>query len=229
MLGRASLLIFVALACLLHPQQARAQYGKLYPVDEASQDPSFFVFRARLLLALQQRDAGFVLSILSPDVLLSFGGHDGVEEFEKRWQPERPDSPLWNELMVVLALGGAFRDGGEGRYFAAPYTYTNFLHDGDGGLEAFEAAVSVEENVSVRREPSANSPLVATLSFDIVKVADWEPSQPMDNQQHWVKVAVAEGVEGFVPEEFLRSPIHYRAVFRKREGRWLLTAFVGGD
>ena len=233
---RASLLVLFALACLLHHQQVWAQVGKLYPVDEAYRDPSFFVFRARLMEAIQQRDEAFVLSILSPDITNSFGGDGGVEEFKEQWQPQRTDSALWKELMAVLVLGGSFRDNRNGRYFTAPYTVSNFPDFPSDVLEVFQGGVILGENVLVRQEPTADSPTIATLSFDIVKVGASNLQTRIPGvfsfyppKQGWIKVQVEGGLEGFVPEEYIRYPLYYRAVFMKREGRWLLSAFVAGD
>jgi hypothetical protein len=53
------------------------QTRKLYPVDEATKDPSFFTFRARLIQAVQRHDAAFLISILAPKITNSFGGDGG--------------------------------------------------------------------------------------------------------------------------------------------------------
>ncbi|HXG63609.1 MAG TPA: SH3 domain-containing protein [Blastocatellia bacterium] len=204
------------------PQLVRAQVAKLRPVDEAARDPSFFVFRARLLEALQQRDTAFLLSVLSPGIRVSFGAGGGIADFQKMWKPERPDSKIWLTLTEILALGGSFR---EGNTFAAPYIYSNFPDQ----FDAFEYGVIVGEDVRVRQRPDLNSPVIGTLSYDIVKVAEWQPKQAAGSKQNWVAVMLANGAQGYVAEDYIRSPIGYRAIFEKKDGRWLLAALVAGD
>ena len=108
-----------------------AQVAKLYPVDEASKEPTFFTFRARLIQAVQRRDTGYLLSILSPN--------------------------------------------------------------------------------------------------DIVEVSDWGGNKARGEKRDWIKVKLSDGQSGYVAQEFIRSPIAYRAAFAKEEGRWLMTYFIAGD
>jgi hypothetical protein len=196
-----------------------AKEAKLYPVDEAYRDPSFFVFRARLLEAIQQRDAPFVISILSPNIKNSFGGNDGIAEFQRYWKPERSDSKFWKTMIGVLALGGSFNGD---TTFMAPYTYSKFPDE----FDAFEHGVIVGENVRVRKEPKLDSQVITTLSFDIVKVTDWQND---GNKQAWVSVSLAGDAKGYIAKDYIRSPVDYRAIFEKKDGKWQLTAFVSGD
>ena len=59
------------------------QTKKLFPVDESAKDPTFFVFRARLFRAIQERDAKFIYSILDEKIQNDFGGGVGA-----RWHDE---------------------------------------------------------------------------------------------------------------------------------------------
>jgi len=214
--------IFILLFIMISYQLSTAQVAKLYPVDEAARDPSFFIFRARLLEAIQLRDAAFIISILSPSIKNSFGGNDGIEEFKKFWKPEHSESRLWNTLMRVVGLGGSF-DGNS--RFMAPYTYSKFPEEIDG----FTHGVIIGENVRVRKEPGTAGEVIGTLSYDIVKVIDWEPKTAGANKEKWVLVSLGKEARGYVAETYIRSPIDYRAGFEKREGRWELTFFVSGD
>jgi hypothetical protein len=220
---RSIVMTFLTLAYLPHPWgPGYSQVGKLYPVDEAARDPSLFVLRARLLEAIQKRDTAFILSSLSPDIVNSFGGNGGVAEFKEQWRLEQPDSKLWHTLASVLALGGSFQNEGT---FAAPYTFSRFPDQ----LDAFEHGVIVGESVRVRQKATADSPVVASLSFDIVVVTDWGAKSSGDGKQGWVRIKIASGREGYIASGYVRSPIDYRAVFEKRPGRWLITTLVVGD
>ena len=199
-----------------------AKEAKLHPYDDASRDPSFFIFRARLLEAMQQRDAAFVVSILSPNIKNSFGGNDGISEFRQYWKPERPDSKFWKTMIRVLALGGSFNGDAT---FMAPYTYSKFPDE----FDAFEHGVVIGENVKVRKEPKLDGQVIGTLSYDIVKVTDWKPITEAVKKQAWITVSLTGNAKGYIAEDYIRSPIDYRAIFEKKDGKWLLTAFVAGD
>jgi hypothetical protein len=211
-----------ALVIFAASSPAFAKEAKLYPYDDASRDPSFFIFRARLLEAVQQRDALYVVSLLSPDIKNSFGGNDGISEFRRYWKPERPDSAFWKSMMRVLALGGSFNGD---TTFMAPYTYSKFPDE----FDAFEHGAVVGENVKVRKEPKLDGQVIGTLSYDIVKVTDWKPVMDAGKKQGWVGVLLTGNARGYIAEPYIRSPIDYRAIFEKKNGKWQLAAFVSGD
>jgi Bacterial SH3 domain len=124
--------------------------------------------------------------------------------------------------LIVLALGGSFQNEVT---FTAPYTFSRFPDK----LDAFEHGVIVGENVRVRQKPTVDSPVVTSLSFDIVAVTDWGERLSGDSKQGWVRVKLAGGQEGYISSGYVHSPIDYRAVFEKRQGRWLITSLVAGD
>jgi hypothetical protein len=219
---RKSILVTIAILAIFSSKPASAQVAKLYPVDEAASNPSFFTFRARLLKAVNERDAAYVVSIVSPTIRNSFGGDGGIVEFKRMWRIDRPNSELWKELSVVLALGGKFENK---QMFMAPYLFSNFPEQ----FDAFEHGVIIGDNVRVRREPNLRSAVVQMLSFDIVKVIDWSPKRSRGEKSGWLGVQLADGQRGFVSEEFLRSPINYRAIFEKQGDKWAMTAFIAGD
>jgi hypothetical protein len=225
------IVIFAVMVTVLSVPTA-AQVAKVYPVDEAVRDPEFFAFRARVLVALQKRDVTYLYSILAANILNSFGGDGGVEEFKATWKAEEPRSEVWNVLTDILALGGQFRapdEWSEGaRMFVAPYT---FSVKPSAGEDPFRYGVVVGRSVRVRQEPTAAATLLAKLSFDVIRVTDWAPkAKPGDVRLNsWVAVELADGRPGFVASEFVRSRNGYRAIFIRQNGRWMLRAFVAGD
>jgi len=220
-----SVIISIALVTLVWVPSIStgSQNRKLYPVDEAAKDPAFFTFRARLIQAVQRRDATYLLRILSPKISNSFGGSEGVADFKKMWKPESSQSGVWTELAKVLSLGGAFDKDGS---FSAPYLHSSWPEEeGDG----FEVGVIVGGNVRVRTAPQITASVIRNLSFDIVDVPDWQRTKARGEKREWTKVKLADGQTGYVAEEFIRSPIDYRAIFEKENGRWVMTAFIAGD
>jgi hypothetical protein len=210
------------LVILAFTQIVNAQVGKLYPVDEAAKDPSFFAFRARLLKAIHKKDASFLLSIVDPKIANNFGGDDGLTQFKRIWHPERPTSPVWTELLAVLVLGGKFD---KDQSFAAPYLFNSFPEQ----FDAFEHGAVIEDGVRVRREPNTRGTVIRTLSFDIVKLGGGVNRRNPGEKREWVLVELTDGQRGYVASEYIRSPIDYRAIFEKKNGKWIMTAFIAGD
>ena len=217
---RSRLLLFPLLVLVLGVATAAAgPPRKLLPVDEAAKDPSFFIFRARLQEALAKHDMTFVLSVVTPDIQIGFGGDDGIEAFKKAWKPDVKDSAMWSELARVLALGGKFIEGGK---FQAPYVSAAWPED----LDPIEHVAIVGENVRVREKPDAGSAVIASLSYDLVTLVE---SSGQAGKGPWSKIKLADGREGYVSDAFLGSGASLRAYFEKKDGTWKMTALVAGD
>jgi hypothetical protein len=202
---------------------SQAQERKLEPVDEAAQDLSWAYFKNRLLDAVMKRDRKFVLSILDRNVRVGVDGVRGVPEFSKQWHLDAEDSPLWRDLPSALFLGAAYMKREErARELCAPYLLARWPRNLDP--HAFGAIIS--KDALVKAAPSLVSPTIATLSYDIVPVADWEVAdQAPDYPQKWTKIRLKSG-DGYVPEEQIRSPIEQVACFVRTENGWRMTAFA---
>jgi hypothetical protein len=190
---------------------------RLPPVDEAVSVADFFSFRAKLQVAVARRDVKAVLSVLSKDVKLSFGGDGGVEEFKTLWKPHAPDSELWGTLASILSLGGTFESDGS---FTAPYVFTQWPQTKD----PFKHMLAIGSGIRVRSSASAEAPVISALDFSVVELAEAPAADAT-----WVKIKLSDGRTGFVGSEFLRSPIDYRISFAKQEGRWQVVYFLAGD
>ncbi|HWN45282.1 MAG TPA: SH3 domain-containing protein [Thermoanaerobaculia bacterium] len=200
----------------LYATLAAAQVGKLLPVDEAARDPEFFAFRAQLQAAAARHDTEAVLAAVHPNIKNTFGGDDGIEAFRRIWKLPAADSRLWDELGTVLAFGGAFREGG---LFAAPYVFARWPEP----FDSFEHVAVLGTSVRVRAEKGLKGRILTALSFDVVRLA----SPAIDAE--WVHVKLRDGRTGYISSRYVRSPVDYRALFNKIDGRWRMTAFVAGD
>lgn len=192
---------------------------KLMPVDEATKDPSFFLFRARLFEIIARRDADAILKLLDPGIQTGFGGNGGVKEFKEMWKPEAADSELWSALAKVLAMGGKFVESGD---FEAPYISAAWPET----LDPIDNGAITGENVRVRSKPDSSGEVIGSLSFAIVRVLEWSHDSKSSG---WVKVQLADGREGFVAGEYVGSAAGQRAYFAKTNGIWKMSAFVAGD
>lgn len=75
----------------------------------------------------------------------------------------------------------------------------------------------------MRSRPSLNAPVVATLSYDIVKISFDENSR----NNSWVKILTP--TPGYVSRQFIRHPNDYSACFKILNGKWVMTSFIAGD
>jgi uncharacterized protein YgiM (DUF1202 family) len=218
-----SFLLLAVFACVGMGQE---RYVK--PVDQAGQDASFLEFRTKLIEAAERKDAAFILSILDPKINLSFGGDAGIADFKRIWKINSKNSQFWDEFLTVIKNGGTWwKEKSAGKVFYAPYTFDSFPQD----LDSFMHEVIFGSNVNLRESPSADSRVVAQLSYNVVTVEsdpDTEAGKIRETRG-WSKVKTLGGQEGWVKNELVRSPIDYRAGFEKKRGAWKMVAFIAGD
>ena len=201
---------------LLMMAAAQGAPARLPPVDQCSRDPGFKAFRASLESAVARRDGDAFLKLLAPDVLVNFGGENGKAAFAKQWEVKSRTSPLWAQMAKVLLLGCARID----KARVMPSLAGQF--DGDDDVDVFELSVVTAPRARLRKTPAVDGALIATLAWDVVR--------PIANEgDAWTKIRLKDGREGWLRADELRSPLDYRAVAEKRNGKWMITAFVAGD
>jgi hypothetical protein len=206
------------MAAVALPVQAQ---GQLSPSDEAAQRPDFFTFRAHLQTALATRDVPSVLGTVHRDIRISFGDRAGKADFQRAWGLSAPGSSrLWEELGAVLALGGSFDPQGR---FVAPYVFSRWPEN----VDAFEHVAIVGADVRVRAAPRIGSATIASLSFAVAPLA--RTMSPAGRRSEWTAIRLRDGRTGYVASRFTRSPVDYRAIFERLDGRWQLVTFVAGD
>jgi hypothetical protein len=215
----------LVLLAFLHPLPLAAQERRLDPLDEAAKDASWGGFKKRLLAAIDKRDRKFVLGILDKNVRTGLDGGRGVAEFRKLWELDSETSPLWQELRAVMTLPAAYHRPDKGRMeLCVPYVAVRWPQD----MDAFKGGAIIANDVLVKSTPSADSNTVATLSYNMVEVADWEvDDRDPASKQKWVRIWMKTGI-GFVPEEQIRSPVEHTACFVKGEAAWRLVGFGPG-
>jgi hypothetical protein len=213
MIPRSALLAAIVLS--IHPLAGLSQVGKLPPSDEAVRDPGLFAARAQLQAAVARHDAAAVLESVDPRIKTDFGGGGGAEGLRKRLA--EAGSPTWGELGAALALGGSFQNADT---FVFPYVYGKWPES----LDAFEHVAVLGNGVRVRAEPRAESPVLAKLSFDIVKRSSAGKPPP-----GWTAVQLRDGRKGYIASRYARGPVDYRGFLTRANGAWRLTLFVAGD
>jgi hypothetical protein len=216
---------FVVLLALTHVAGAATPGAEpvFVPRDEAAGDVSWIRFRDRLLTAIQQRDRKFVLGIIDRNVRNGLEQPRGLEEFNRQWEPDAEQSPLWRELPRALQLAAAwYRHDHMPRSLCAPYVLPQWPKD----LDPHGHGAITARQTEVRSAPSGSASVQGTLGHVIVRVADWEvDDKEPDSKQKWVRIRVQDR-DGYIPEEHIRSPVEHLACFRKSENGWRLTSFL---
>lgn len=207
----------------LCPAPSGAQEQRVEAVDEGARDLSWATFRAKLLTALEKRDRKFILGVIDPQVRNGLDAPRGIAEFRKQWEFDSDDGVFWRQLPATLSIGSAwFQRSDKQRELCAPYLLAKWPREVDPGAYG---AIAVKEAL-VKAEPAWESPTIATLSYHIVRVTDWEvPDRDPQFQQKWVRIRLLKEGTGYVPEEYIRTPIEHAACFVRNGASWRLTVF----
>lgn len=207
---------------------------KLLPVDEAKNDPSFQRFRSDLLAAVKRHDANFVLGALHPAVENGYDIEKGVDEFNKRWKPIDPESSLWDVLTSILTGGGSFSERDGHKQFCGPWVisqWSKVVQELPKGSDSLDYVVITGHDVAVRREPKSTAPILATLSYDVVKSVP--NSQVLDRStaevSSWIKITTPKGQEGFVSSNYVQGPMDYGACFQRTSGKWVISELAARE
>jgi hypothetical protein len=201
---------------------------KLYPIDEAHENPEFEAFREKLMAVAKAKDVDFIGEHTDKAIRYTFGVNDRIEGFFRQWELDSNpgESMFWDELLQVLNLGGSFRNE-EKTSFMAPYVYTEFPED----IDAFQHVAIIDKNVKVYAEPNTDAKVLGTLTYSIVKVLESRFKFEGANRQEptWLKIESLSGNTGYIPAEYGRSPVDYRGNWLKSDGTWKMVFFVAGD
>ena len=193
-----------------------AHAAQLPPRDECAADRSFAAFRTRLRAIVAREDARALLALVPRDIEWSFGGDGGKASFTREWKLGAGQrSAIWAELRAVLALGCAWERGRA----SMPYMFTGVPADRD----VFTTLIPVRTGVTLRARASIKARVVQRLRWDVLRQGEG------DRGGRWVRVRTDGGVAGFVARAAVRSPISYRALFERRGGQWMMTAWIAGD
>jgi len=218
-----SLVLLSFLAMTACSSQLRSQEPRLVAVDEGARDLSWAAFRAKLLTAIEKRDRQFVLSVIDPKVRNGSDAPIGIAEFRRQWEFDSNNGAFWRQLPSALSVGSAwFQRSKTQRELCAPYVLAKWPRDVDPSVYG---AIATNEAL-VKAAPAWESATITKLSYQIVRVTDWEvPDIDPRFQQKWVRIRLLKEGTGYVPEEHIRSPIEHTACFVRAGKSWRLTVF----
>lgn len=202
----------VVLAALLAQPEAIPE--RLAPVENCSTEAGFDEFRARLQEVVANKDERALLTMLSHDVEVNFGGDHGPALFAANWKFDEPGhSRVWVELEEALSQGCTQ----SGDALVAPSFVAQFPEQ----LDAFETVI-LPSGAELHQAKAGASAWKSTLDWHLATVIDRA-------DEAWLEVRLVDGRQGFVRYDHTVNPLDYRLVFEKRGGEWMIAAFVAGD
>jgi hypothetical protein len=201
--------------------------GKAYPRDDAKTDRGLAEVRAQLRRAIARRDPALLLPVLAPRVT---GDHeksvarDAVLAEMAKWRRSQRNE-FWRDLKDAVDLGFAMSKGR--RYAYAPYLFVT--RDSDEQELAITGA-----HVNVHQRPGLDSPVIARLSYDIVKpdtdADSGERSVDIGGERYsWVPIITPAGASGWVPAKYARYATGPTFIFEWMGRDWKLISFVIED
>jgi hypothetical protein len=216
----------IVLLILISQAVSVASPRKVWPRDDARTDQGLAAVRHQLRRAVAQRDPSLLLPVLGPEVRVDQEKTLPRELVPAEWakRSREDQATFWRDLRDALDLGFARQDADTA---FAPYLFVTFESE-DGEL-AISAA-----NVNVHGQPQLDAPVIAHLSYDIVKIdphadraARWVD---LDGYRYlWRGILTPSGASGWVPDKYARYKTGPTFVFKRLDGVWKLTAFVIGD
>ena len=195
---------------------AASSPARLPPVDRCAGEADFAQFRSAIEDAVTRKDAAALRKLAASNIQSNFGGEGSWSEFASTWALNEPQtSKLWDKMQEVMALGCAKTEDG-GRVF--PGLFDDVSED----VDVFELLVA-RPGAVLRASADKQAPAIMRL--------DWTSTLQIESPapENWVKVQVPSGETGWVETDLLISPLDYRLVSEKRDGRWQITAFIAGD
>jgi hypothetical protein len=205
----------------------------LAPADDSSKDREFSKFITKFRKAVKDRNLKFLKDNTSKKIVWSFGDEfEEINGFLKNYGLDTKaykDSAFWNEMDKILSLGGVYYNE-EKTSFAFPYMFVNFPADYD----SYSFAAVTGKKVNVRKDADKKSPVIETLSYEVIKILntpDYDAEDEIIDSKRgvWVNIQTASGKKGYIFSYYMHSPIGYRAIFERQNGKWMLTAFISGD
>jgi hypothetical protein len=154
--------------------------------------------------------------MLSPHVIVDFGGGKGAKAFVQQWSFEDSDDPdgIWAVLGRMLSLGCA-RDG-------HARVIPSFMVQLDPYPDAREEFALVLPGAKLYEEAGVESAWPKTEPYTIATITS-RAGDIFDG------VRLPDGRTGLIDDHQLYDPLGYRIVVEKLRGKWMITAFIAGD
>lgn len=205
----------LALAALSIASSVQARPNSLPPVEQCDKDPSFTKFRNALKQVVQRKDRDALLAMMSPKVLVNFGGGTGPKAFAEEWDFGPDSHGIWDQLRTMLGMGCA-RDGSAR---LIPSLILQLEPTDDDDLYDMRLALP---GAKLFKKPGVEASAIAIAPWTVVTATD-------TGGDLWTGVRLPNGATGWISDDDLYEPVGYRMVIEKLRGKWMITAFVAGD
>jgi hypothetical protein len=109
----------------------------------------------------------------------------------------------------------------------APYVYAVW----PDSIDAFEFVAVTSPQTAVRSAPETQADTIGTASYSILRLGEWRgmPETAVEPDTSWAGVVLPDGRTGWLRAEDVHSPVGWRAIFTRSDGRWVMDAFIAGD
>lgn len=198
---------------------------QILPPSPLSQSERHFVNQLKAIV--EGRDLPAFLEVLTEDVLVSFGGNGGREEFVSYWGLETGagQDQLWTTLDRLLKYPPQ-PDGGEPGMLVFPWYFSNWPDD----IEAYDIYLA-EQGTALRAGPDETAAMLAQLPFSALRYQPPEgEAGAVDRLQGgWLPVAAPGHCLAYVREKDVLPLLGPRIVAVETDMGWRIEAFVAGD
>ena len=184
-------------------------------------------FTRKLQRITRARDLSAFVKLLSDDVLVSFGGNGGKQEFMEQWKlgTKEGEAEFW-QVMDKLLAQPAWNDHETPQTLTFPWYFAAW----PGEEDADDIFLS-QPGTALRAGPDDKAPLFATLGFQVLR--HQPPEHDVDeidwHATGWLPVAAPGHCLGYVRGQDAVALLGTRLVVRETNDGWEIEAFVAGD
>lgn len=173
----------------------------------------------------RNRDLAAFVDMLTDDVLVSFGGDGGRQEFLSSLDHDGGEATFWDTLDQLLAQGG-WNSTDDPKMMTWPWYFAAWPADDDG----YDAYVGGPD-LTLRAGPDERAPVLQTLDFGVLRFAAPEPDDDAIDWHSfgWLPVATPDFCLGYVQAYQVSPLLGTRMIARREGGDWKIEAFVAGD
>lgn len=203
--------------------------------DDSYLDPDFIVFKAQLVLAIEERDSLALSELMADTVWASkdaCGTRGCTKEVFFQFSFDVHDEKSWNDLSEIVRFGFRRRlmghpyglDEREHLTYQAPSYLNQFNYE--------NTVIILGENVNIRKRPSLTSEIIQPITYDTVSCQCQFGMDESDrvfskaDQIYWLKVTLRNGQKGYVAEHLTSNVISREISVRKINGAWKIISIM---
>lgn len=186
-------------------------------------------FRETVREIVVEQDLPSLMSLLTDNVQVSFGGMEGHADFVRHWNLDAgaTTTRLWDVLEALMIHPPAFYRGNPAMpdKLVWPYYFSEWPHQ----RNAFDYLFASDRELPIRADASHSARIVHAISHEAVLIQDHDRAC-VPSQCEWIFVEASNGITGYVhPPDGWRSIVGYRLIAWFEKDSWKITALIAGD